>query len=161
MPFLRCESLPDPGWVLLCRAASLRSPSVKTTTTLLLFRVRNVIEEKKRDHELVAEEMLVWGYRGDSSANDFLSPEEARALLVAVTPGGPEVALERRQRLIDETAASTDSLRPPFDLLAEERCKQLVEAHERFCQLIDRRRYQVVYPVLPMDILGIYVVLPA
>jgi superfamily II DNA or RNA helicase len=144
-----------------CRAASLRSPSVQTPTTLLLFRVRNVIEEKKRDHELVAEEMLVWGYRGDPSANDFLTPEEARVLLVSVTPGGPELALERRQRLIDETAATTDSLRPQFDLLAEERCKQLVEAHERFCELIDRRRYQVVYPVLPMDILGIYVVLPA
>jgi superfamily II DNA or RNA helicase len=144
-----------------CRAASLRSPSVQTPTTLLLFRVRNVIEEKKRDHELVAEEMLVWGYRGDPSANDFLTPEEARVLLVSVTPGGPELALERRQRLIDDTAATTDSLRPQFDLLAEERCKQLVEAHERFCELIDRRRYQVVYPVLPMDILGIYVVLPA
>lgn len=143
-----------------CRAASLRSPSVQTTTTLLLFRVRNVIEEKKRDHELVAEEMLVWGYRGDPSANDFLSPEEARTLLVSVTPGGSELALERRQRLIEETAAATDSLRPQFDLLAEERCKQLVEAHERFCELIDRLRYQVVYPVLPMDILGIYVVLP-
>ncbi len=144
-----------------CRAASLRSPSVKTTTTILLFRVRNVIEEKKRDHELVAEEMLVWGYRGDPSHNDFLSPEEARVLLTSVTPGGPELALERRQRLIDETADSTESLRTQFDLLAEERCKQLVEAHERFCELIDQRRYQVVYPVLPMDILGIYVVLPA
>ena len=143
-----------------CRAASLRSPSVQITTTLLLFRVRNVIEEKKRDHELVAEEMLVWGYRGDPSANDFLTPDEARSLLTSVTPGGPELALERRQRLIDETAAATDILRPQFDLLAEERCKQLVEAHERFCELIDRRRYQVVYPVLPMDILGIYVVLP-
>ena len=120
-----------------------------------------MIEEKKRDHELVAEEMLVWGYRGDPSHNDFLRLEEARVLLTSVTPGGPEPALERRQRLIDETADSTESLRIQFDLLAEERCQQLVEAHERFCELIDQRRYEVVYPVLPMDILGIYVVLPS
>ena len=144
-----------------CRSSALRSPSVQTATTLLLFRVRNVIEEKKRDHELVAEEMLVWGYRGAPSDNDFLSPEEARALLTTIVPGGAELALERRQRLIDETAASTDTLRPQFDLLAEERCKQLVEAHERFCELVGHRRYQVVYPVLPMDILGLYILLPA
>ena len=143
-----------------CRAAALRSPSVSIATTLLLFRVRNVIEEKHCDHELVAEEMLVWGYRGDPADNDFLSPEEARQLLISVNPGGPELTLERRQRLIDDTAGSTDSLRQQFDLLAEERCKALVEAHERFCELVDQRRYQVVYPVLPMDILGIYVVLP-
>lgn len=143
-----------------CRASALRSSSVQTATTLLLFRVRNVIEEKKRDHELVAEEMLVWGYRGDPSENDFLSPEEARSLLTTIIPGGQELALERRQRLIDDTAAGTDALRPQFDLLAEERCKQLVEAHERFCELVGHRRYQVVYPVLPMDILGLYVLIP-
>jgi superfamily II DNA or RNA helicase len=143
-----------------CRASVLRSPSVQTATTLLLFRVRNVIEEKKRDHELVAEEMLVWGYRGTPSDDDFLTPEEARSLLTTIVPGGPELSIERRQRLIDDTAAGTDALRPQFDLLAEERCKQLVEAHERFCELVGHRRYQVVYPVLPMDILGLYVLIP-
>lgn len=144
-----------------CRAAAIRTPEVDTTTTLLLFRVRNVIEEKRKGSELVAEEMLTWGYRGDPAANDFLTPEEARSLLVNVTPGGGDLSLERRQRLIEETAATTDGLREQFDLLAEDRCKSLVEAHERFCQLVDKRRYQVVYPVLPMDILGLYVLLPA
>jgi hypothetical protein len=57
--------------------------------------------------------------------------------------------------------ADSASLRTQFDLLAEDRCKHLVEAHERFCEPIDQRRYQVVYPVLPLDILGIHVVLPA
>jgi hypothetical protein len=51
-------------------------------------------------------------------------------------------------------------LKEEFDKVAEERSKQLVEAHERFSQFMDARQYQVVYPVLPMDILGIYVLLP-
>jgi hypothetical protein len=51
-------------------------------------------------------------------------------------------------------------IRPRFDALAEDRGKQLVAAHQRFSALVDKRRYQVVYPVLPMDILGIYVLLP-
>ena len=143
------------------RASALRSASVAKSTTLLLFRVRNVIEEKKKTSQLVAEEMLIWGYRGDPADNDFLSPKEARDLLQSARPAGEELTSERRQRLIIEAAATTDQLRPQFDLLAEDRCKQLVEAHERFCELVDKRRYQVVYPVLPMDILGIYVLLPA
>jgi hypothetical protein len=32
---------------------------------------------------------------------------------------------------------------------------------QRICELVDKRRYQVAYAVLPMDILGIYVLLPA
>jgi hypothetical protein len=47
-----------------------------------------------------------------------------------------------------------------FDAVAEAQSKRLVEAHERFSTLVDRRRFQVVYPVLPMDLMGIYVLLP-
>lgn len=143
------------------RASALRSSSVSKPTTLLLFRVRNVIEEKKAATQLVAEEMLIWGYRGDPEENDFLTTAEARELLQSAKPGGDELTLERRQRLITDAAETTKKLGDRFDSLAEERCKQLVEAHERFCELVDKRRYQVVYPVLPMDILGIYVLLPA
>ena len=143
------------------RASALRSSSVTKPTTILLFRVRNVIEEKKGASQLVAEEMLIWGYRGDPNQKEFLNSLEARTLLDSAKADGEELTLERRQRLITNAAATTDHLRNQFDMLAEERCQQLVEAHERFCELVDKRRYQVVYPVLPMDILGIYVLLPA
>ncbi len=143
------------------RAAALRSKSVEKPTTLLLFRVRNVIEEQRKETQLVAEEMLIWGYRGEPADNDFLSSAEAKALLESAKPGGSELTLDRRERLITEAVSNTDSLREQFDNLAEERCKQLVESHERFCELVDKRKFQVVYPVLPMDVLGIYILLPA
>ena len=143
------------------RAAALRSSSVQKPTTLMMFRVRNVIEAKKFKSQLVAEEMLIWGYRGNPSDNDFLSPAEARELLESARPGGEELTSERRQRLISEAASTTEELTPQFNKLGEDRCIQLVEAHERFCALVDSRSYQVVYPVLPMDILGIYSLLPA
>ena len=53
-----------------------------------------------------------------------------------------------------------DSLAPQFDVIAEEQSKRLVAAHERFSALMDKQRFQVVYPVLPMDLLGIYILLP-
>ena len=143
------------------RAAALRTDAVAKPTTLLLFRVRNVIEEKRKEVQLVAEEMLIWGYRGSPDENDFLDPPEAKRLLETARPKGEEITAERRARLLTNAAATTDELCEQFNALAEERCKQLVASHERFCELVDKRRFQVVYPVLPMDVLGIYILLPA
>jgi hypothetical protein len=53
-----------------------------------------------------------------------------------------------------------DALEPEFEKISEEQSQRLVAAHERFSALMDRQRFQVVYPVLPMDLLGIYVLLP-
>ena len=68
---------------------------------------------------------------------------------------------ERRSRLLEERLGSLDSLRPAFDQLAEQRCIHLVEAHERFSSLVEQKRFGVVYPVLPMDVLGVYVLMPS
>lgn len=144
------------------RAAVLRTSAVETATTIILFRCRNVIEEKTggSGHQLVAEEMLLWGWRGDPGDGSFLSSEEATALLGLATAGG-DITSERKARLIDERLEVLPSLRKDFDALAESRSQHLVQAHERFSALVNKRRYGVVYPVLPMDTLGIYVLLPA
>ena len=47
-----------------------------------------------------------------------------------------------------------------FDALAERQSLNLVEAHERFSSFMDGKHFQVVYPVLPMDLLGVYIFLP-
>ncbi len=143
------------------RAAVMRTGAVAATTTLLLFRCRNVIEERKRTgHQMVAEEMLLWGYRGDPGDNELLTLEEAHALLRAATPAG-DLTPDRKERLIGDRLAALDDLRPAFDRLAEQRCQHLVEAHERFASLVEKKSFGVVYPVLPMDVLGVYVLLPA
>ena len=49
------------------RAAVIRTDQVTTKTTLLLFRSRNVIEQSKSSRQIVAEEMLLWGWRGAPS----------------------------------------------------------------------------------------------
>jgi hypothetical protein len=143
------------------RASVLRTAAVKTTTTLLMFRCRNVIEEQKpTGHQLVAEEMLLWGYRGTPADQNYLPASEAKELLAIARPSG-DIATERSARLVDEAIASLPELRPAFDKLAEERCQHLVEAHERFSSLVEKKRFGVVYPVLPMDVLGVYILLPA
>jgi len=46
------------------------------------------------------------------------------------------------------------------DPVAFERSVQLVASHTRFRELVSGSRYKVVEPVLPMDVLGIYILLP-
>lgn len=60
----------------------------------------------------------------------------------------------------DEFCRADYSIDDAFRVIAEQQSKRLVEAHERFSALMDKQRFQVVYPVLPMDLLGIYILLP-
>tara|TARA_R100000027_G_scaffold64353_1_gene57749 strand:+ start:9121 stop:12000 length:2880 start_codon:yes stop_codon:yes gene_type:complete len=142
------------------RAAVFRSSAVERMTTLMLFRVRNVIEEKHdKGPKLIAEEMLLWGYRGQPGQAEYLELAEAHRLLSEATVDG-DLSDARRQRELGEHLQHLDGLRERFDQLAEERSKHLVEAHERFSRLVDRKKFEVVYPVLPMDVLGVYILIP-
>jgi superfamily II DNA or RNA helicase len=141
------------------RSAVIRTDQVSTKTTVLLFRCRNVIAERKGTNKIIAEEMLVWGFRGTPSQKDFLSSTEAKALVDAARATA-NLTPEARTSFLENELGQLPTLRGEFDMVAEERSKQLVEAHERFSQFMDQKQFQVVYPVLPMDVLGIYVLLP-
>ena len=141
------------------RASVIRCKEVDTKTTVLLFRVRNVIEEKKKRNQLVAEEMLLWGYQGSPEQKDFLNSEQSKELLNTAKISS-NMSIQSRQAFLNNELEIIKQLEDEFNNFAEERCKHLVAAHQRFSQLIDKRQFQVVYPVLPMDVLGIYILLP-
>ena len=63
------------------RAAVIRTRQVAIKTALLLFRCRNVIEQGKSGMQIVAEEMLLWGWRGTPQLKEFLTHEEAKVML--------------------------------------------------------------------------------
>ena len=141
------------------RAAVIRTGQVETKTTLLLFRCRNVIEQRRGGHQIVAEEMLLWGWRGTPDAREYLDHEQARALLREARASS-NLSPEARASFLENELGLLGRLDETFNDLAEEHSKRLVAAHERFSALMDKQRYQVVYPVLPMDLMGIYLLLP-
>jgi superfamily II DNA or RNA helicase len=141
------------------RAAVIRTHQVARKTTLLLFRCRNVIEQSKGGHQIVAEEMLLWGWRGTPQDKQYLEHAEAKALLTAARASS-NLSPQARASFLDNELRLLASLESQFNVIAEEQSKRLVSAHERFSALMDKQRFQVVYPVLPMDLLGIYVLLP-
>lgn len=157
--FVMARSLARDHMGAAARAAVMHSKEVTTKTTLMLFRCRNVIGEKNGPARIVAEEMLVWGYRGSPKDGNFLSNDEAVKLLHQARPAG-DLTPQARENFFDNELKLVGHLRKEFDAVAEERNKHLVEAHERFSRFFRAGRFEVVYPVLPMDILGLYVLLP-
>lgn len=141
------------------RASVIRCRDVQIKTTLLLFRVRNVIEEKQTAKQLVAEEMLVWGYRGSAGDNQILSSDEIKDLMENTVPTTNLTEQAKEDFLVNELDMIKD-IGPNLDQIAVERSEILVEAHERFRKVIGGKRYKVVEPVLPMDLMGIYILLP-
>jgi superfamily II DNA or RNA helicase len=141
------------------RAAVIRTRQVANKTTLLLFRCRNVIEQSKGTHQIVAEEMLLWGWRGTPQAKEFLDHAEAKGLLAAARASS-DLTPQARASFLENELQILGALDAEFEDIAEEQSKRLVAAHERFSALMDKQRFQVVYPVLPMDLLGVYVLLP-
>ena len=58
------------------RASVIKCKEVSIKTTLLLFRCRNVIERRDKSAQIVAEEMLLWGFRGSPSDKQFIDSRE-------------------------------------------------------------------------------------
>ena len=141
------------------RAAAIRTRQVETKTTLLLFRCRNVIEQGRRGHQIVAEEMLLWGWRGTPDDREYLNHEQTHALL-SEARASSNLSSQARASFLENELGLLDRLDDAFTELAEKQSKRLVAAHERFSALMTRQRYQVVYPILPMDLIGMYILLP-
>jgi len=141
------------------RSAVIRCKDVKIKTTLLLFRVRNVIEEKKGKNQFVAEEMLLWGYRGSPSDNDILDKNEVRHLMDQVLPSA-NITEQAKASFLENEMENISELRNEFDKIALKRAEILVDAHERFRKVMGGKRFKVVEPVLPMDLMGVYIFLP-
>lgn len=141
------------------RASVIRCRDVSIKTTLLLFRVRNVIEEKQTSKQLVAEEMLVWGYQGSISDNNVLSTEEIKHLMENAVPTS-NLSDQAKADFLENELGIIKNIGKILDEIAIKRAEILIEAHERFRKVIGGKRYKVVEPVLPMDLMGIYILLP-
>lgn len=144
------------------RAAVIRSADVKQKTVLFQLRVRNVIAEQPNNKQIVAEEMWLWGYEGEVNQKHFIDKETAMNLLMNLQPTQNMEEGEKAYWLNEELEWIIDEnkFREQTDEVALERANHLVESHTRFKKLVSGNIYKVVEPVLPMDVLGIYILLP-
>jgi hypothetical protein len=140
------------------RAAVFRTDAVKTQTTLIQFRVRNVIREVSQQHEMVSEEMFLWGYEQTPDGINALGFDRCKELLN--TSNVLDISKERQEIIFEKELEHFKQLHPDFIKVVEMRADELVNAHTRFAKYIGAKRFEAVTPVLPPDILGVYVLIP-
>lgn len=141
------------------RASVISTSSVRIKTTILLLRIRMFIKDTIRKNHFIAEEMVLWGYKGNPSEKDFISHEEAKILLNNTSP---EINLPypRQEYLLENELKKINDLKNEFNQIVTERSRKLIEAHERFRKLVGGSRYELAEQILPPDILGIYILIP-
>jgi hypothetical protein len=164
------------------RASVLVDQKIQRDTVLLCWRVRNVVSEKiKQDeHYFVAEELILSSYAFDGQVpkpKTFSQEEGSKSDLIAV--------LQTQQLLLKDQLMSLESskgldqiktesifqkailwlkddvLRKEYaDELANLRCKKLIQSHQKYQRLMGKStNMSAVEPILPLDLMGIYVVL--
>jgi superfamily II DNA or RNA helicase len=143
----------------IARVCEVQTETVKVRTVLVMFRVRNVIKEVNSARESIAEEMYLWGYRGLTDNVEILGFSEAKYLLTA-SESLTNLSQDRQENDINEELERFETMKHHFLDLANLRADQLVEAHDRFKELVGGRRYEKATPVLPPDVMGVYILIP-
>lgn len=143
------------------RCGAIRSRAVSQATTLLLLRLRFHIVTQRGNQEttLLAEECRVAGFAGSPQAPQWLADEVIEPLLLAVPDAN--IAPQQAGLFITRILAGMDDLREPLQDLAASIGNKLLEEH-RHVRAAARQsgvRYSV-RPQLPVDILGIYMLVP-
>lgn len=147
----------------LGRAGAWPTKAVTTVTTVLLLRLRfKLTIQSRRERLLLAEEAQAVGL---TSGVLSATGDAARALLEAHAAG--DLAEPARQRALVRALEGLDAaLAGPIAQYARERAEALADDHERVRSADGRRAAGTggsrvtVEPVLPADVIGLYVLLP-
>lgn len=143
----------------VARASVIQSAQVNIQTTVIQFRVRNVIKEVQSKVENISEEMYLWGFEGNAVEGNILDYQTCKRLIFEAE-SKQNLSLERQQDVFQNQMILFQGKLDQFTQLAEKRAVKLVEAHGRFKALVGGKRYEAVHPILPPDILGVYIFLP-
>ena len=141
------------------RCAATLTNDVDVATTLYLLRVRHQLSyvRRREPFQMMAEETVALAVRGRANP-EWLSDEHA-ARLIECTPSSnlPAEAVQREVRqAIEFLAAHPQQLQA----LAEQRADTLLADHKRVREAARDVGQYNVKPCLPVDVMGVYVLLP-
>jgi superfamily II DNA or RNA helicase len=143
----------------LGRAGVWRSPAVEKQTTVLLLRLRHQLTTI-RDREsrvLLVEEALPVALVGRLNPTPVVGPE-VHAWLDA--PAAGDLSDAARQRILREVLEALEGWDPLLESIAAERADALLADHRRVRQAAGGRGRYEVRPLMPVDVIAAYVLLP-
>ena len=144
----------------IARSGAIFTDDVEARTTVLLVRLRHqlTVTHRGQSRLLLCEETVAMGIvAGDEPAP--LEDAAARVLMTAEPLRNMPPALRDQhiQRALDQLPA----LQPTLERLARTRAQQLLEDHRRVREAAQARGDYRVTPSLPVDVMGVFVLIPA
>jgi len=155
-------AIDEPDAAQAARSGVIRTQAVAKRTTLLLVRLRHhILRTVGRDtRELLAEECCIVGFEGDPAIPAWLPLERAEQLVAAVPDAN--IAPDQARSFVEKVVGAGAALQAGLEQFAHERAAGLLAIHR---QLRDESRIKGlkydVRPQLPVDVIGVYVLLPA
>jgi superfamily II DNA or RNA helicase len=144
----------------VARAGAIFTNAVDTRTTVLLVRLRHQLTVTHRGESrlLLCEETLTIGLPAGNEAMP-LEDAPARALMAAEPVRNMPPPL--RDQHIQRALAQLPEWQSTLEGLARARAQQLLDDHRRVRAASDARGEYRVTPSLPVDVMGVYVLVPA
>lgn len=147
------------GSRIAARCAATLTDAVDVVTTLCLLRLRHQLSyvRRRESFQMMAEETVALAVKGRGNP-EWIRGDTVDALLEC-TPSGnltPEVAQREIRTALDVLRAHQGQL----EALAKERAATLLEDHQRVREAARDVGQYSVSPCLPVDVIGVYVLLP-
>ena len=160
------ERSPDYGAPSVsARASAAFSQGIDVRTVLYLLRLRSHLRVERTGAKgeasiksLLAEECLGLAVRSGSKP-ELLTDDDALSLLSL--EADRNMAEGQKTHLVRQALAALPTLEGAFEQVASERAKRLLADHRRIrdASRVRGERYKVI-PALPVDIIGVYVLVP-
>lgn len=90
----------------------------------------------------------------------WLSQSQTSSLIAQIQPTG-DLSHSQKQAWQERFISRLGDLTPSLEQIAQERATILLESHRRLRKLTQSSNLLQVTPQLPLDILGIYILLPS
>jgi hypothetical protein len=159
--FLMEEALTQSGAAKASRCGVIRTRAVSRLTTVVLLRIRYLVQQPERT-PLLAEEVHATGYvaGSDPAGHEWLADREALRLLAEARPDA-SLAMPEKRELIAAALDAWPTIEPGLRERIKDRAAELEKSHKRVRQAVALKVRQLsVIPQFPPDLLGILVLQP-
>ncbi|MFV8781903.1 helicase-related protein [Microbulbifer sp. SA54] len=144
---------------LAARSAAAETDSVEVVTTIYLLRLRHQLEyvRRREPFQLMAEETVAFAVKGRTNPQWLTGHEVSRLLECVPTGNLPKEAMTREiNHAIDFLKANQQKL----EALATDRAQVLLNDHKRVREAARDVGQYSIKACLPVDVIGVYVLLP-
>lgn len=141
------------------RCGLVRTRRVTVRTTLIVARFRYHLKPRvSEDLTLLCEEIVPLAFHGTVQSPQWIEGDQAEALLSARPDANLNSTLVDQQ--LPLLLGGLPELQTALEKMAAQRASLQLEAHERVREALRAKAKVRIEPVLPVDILGAYLLLP-